>query len=458
MRRYQRSSSSSKLCLLLPFAASLMGCANGPEATPGPSGVPSPPSTTIVAPAGKPSAAGPGASSPAQAATPPPAPPEAAAFARASNAFGLELYGKLRDQTGNLALSPASLSLALTMAWAGAQGETAAQMQKVLHLEGASEQVLGSAGKLGAFLQSPAQPVTVRLANRLFGEKSYAFEPSFLQQTQAAFGAGLEPVDFRAAAEPARQQINGWVASQTERRIQGLIPPQGVDQDTRLVLVNAVYFLGAWAERFDEKQTAPAPFHLTASGTKEVPFMSRIGKVRVASADGVRLCELPYQGEGFAMTIVMPEAVDGLGAVEKSLSADKLQQWSSALGEERVWLRLPKFELNPTESLSLAAPLKSLGMTAAFSRDRADFTGIAKPADPADRLYVTKVFHKAFVKVEEKGTEAAGASAVVMSRKGSAEAAMPIELRIDRPFLFFIRERSSGTVLFMGRVVDPSAP
>jgi serpin B len=455
MRRFRQSSSSSRLGYLFPLAATLIGCANGADVASRPSGTPSPPSVATVTPTAKPSAT---ASSTAEAAAPLPAPPEAATFARASNAFGLELYGKVRERSGNLALSPASLSLALTMAWAGAQGDTAAEMQKVLHLEGTGEQVLGSAGKLGAFLQSPAQPVTVRLANRLFGEKSYGFEPRFLQQTQAAFGAGLEPVDFRTAAEPARQQINGWVASQTERRIQGLIPPKGVDPDTRLVLVNAVYFLGAWAERFDEKQTAPAPFHLTKSETKDVPFMSRIGHARIASADTVKVVELAYQGDTFAMTIVLPEAPDGLGAVERSLSADKLQQWTNALGEERVSLYLPKFELNPTDSLSLGDTLKSLGMPAAFSRDKADFTGIAKPADPADRLCIAKVFHKAFVKVEEKGTEAAGASAVVMARKGGAAASMPIELRIDRPFLFFIRERSSGTVLFMGRVVDPSAP
>jgi serpin B len=344
------------------------------------------------------------------------------------------------------------------MTWAGARTETAAEMQKVLHLEGSTEDVAKGAGKLGAFLQDPAQPVTVRLANRLFGEKTYSFEPSFVAQTKAAFGAGLEPVDFRTAAEPARQQINGWVASQTERRIQGLIPPQGVDQDTRLVLVNAVYFFATWAERFDEKQTAPAPFHLGKTATKDVPTMTRTGNALFAAIDGAKVIELDYQGNTFAMTIVVPDAEDGLGAIEKALSPTKLADWTIGLASERVRISLPKFELNPSSSLSLGDTLKAMGMERAFDRRKADFTGMAKPPSPDDQLCIARVFHKAFVKVEEKGTEAAGASAVVMSRKGGAGASMPIEVRIDRPFLFFIRERAAGTILFMGRVVDPTAP
>ena len=383
-----------------------------------------------------------------------PRPPGAAELARSSNAFGLDLYAQLRAHPGNLALSPASLSVALTMAWSGARGETATEMSRALHLTGSPDEVSRSSGALSAFLQDPAQPLTLRIANRLFGEKHYAFQQAYLDRAQRAFDAPLEPLDFRTAADAARQHINQWVAEQTAQRIKDLIPQGGVAADTRMVLVNAIYFLGDWATAFKAEATQPAAFHLSASSSQDVPTMHQSTNLRTASADGVRLVELPYRGGEMAMTIVLPSAVDGLDALEQSLTAAKLDAWVGALRPAQIELALPRFTIDPAESLSLGSLLASLGMHGAFDAERADFTAIADPPDPSLRLFISQVFHKAFVKVDEKGTEAAAATAIVMT-EGSAEPPRALSVQVDHPFLFFIRDLDTGLVLFMGRVSDP---
>jgi serpin B len=385
-----------------------------------------------------------------------PRPPEAAQLARSSNAFGLDLYAALRSQPGNLALSPTSLSIALTMAWSGARGETAAEMSRALHLTGSVDEVSRASGVLSAFLQDPAQPLTLRIANRLFGERHYAFQQAYLDRAQKAFDAPLEPLDFRASADASRQHINQWVAEQTEQRIKDLIPPGGVASDTRMVLVNAIYFLGEWATAFKAEATRPAAFHLSTSSSKDVPTMHQSARLRTATADGVQLVELPYRGGEIAMTIVLPSAVDGLGAVEQSLTAAKLEAWTNALRPAQIDLALPRFTIDPAESLALGSLLASLGMHRAFDAEQADFTAIADPPDPSLRLFISQVFHKAFVKVDEKGTEAAAATAIVMT-EGSAEPPQALSVQVDHPFLFFIRDRDTGLVLFMGRVNDPGA-
>jgi serpin B len=387
--------------------------------------------------------------------TPATAPAALAALARSSNAFGLDLYGKVREAPGNVALSPASISIALTMTWAGARGDTANEMKKVLRLEGSTDEVAKAAGQLATYLQDPSRPLTLRMANRLFGEKSFTFEQAYLAETKSAFGAPLEPVDFKGAADQARQQINGWVATQTEQRIKELVPPNGVGADTRLVLVNAIYFLASWREPFDEKNTKPAKFNLSKTQQKELPTMSRTGMFRTVAADGAKLLELPYKDEGMALTIVMPDDVEGLSGLEKALTADKLAKWTDALAVENLRVALPKFELSAEQAMSLGATLRALGMSAAFERDKADFTGIASPPKKADRLSIAEVFHKAFVKIDEKGTEAAAATAVV-AVSGAGVPPAPRDFAVDRPFLFFVRERISGMILFMGRVADPA--
>jgi serpin B len=194
---------------------------------------------------------------------------------------------------------------------------------------------------------------------------------------------------------------------------------------------------------------------VTASETKDVPTMNRTGGFGIAQKDGVTALEIPYKGGEMSMMLLVPDEVDGLAKVESALDTKKLNALVGALKNERVWVALPKFEVNPAGSLSLGKDLKAMGMPLAFDRQRADFTGIANPPDPDDRLAIAEVFHKGFVRVDEKGTEAAAATAVVMMERSMAEKP-PRQLKVDRPFLFLIRDNASGLVLFLGRVSDPS--
>jgi serpin B len=392
--------------------------------------------------------------------TPPPnvePPPQDAVtkLAHSSNAFGFDLYARLRTEAGNLTVSPASLTTALGMTWGGAKGDTAAQMKKVLHLEGRTTEVMETSGKLAQSLSNSDRAIRFRIANRLFGEKTYQFESSYLDATKAAYGAPLEGLDFKKGSERARVHINGWVEQQTEKRIQNLIPPKGIDRDTRLVLVNAIYFLGDWDEPFQKPATRSEPFFATKTTPVNVPTMHATQHYRFVEQKELKAIELPYQKGDMSMLIVAPTAVDGIGQLEQSLDAKKLDAIVKSLTSENIFLSLPKFEVNPAESLSLGKLLVEMGMVDAFNRDKADFTGIANPPSPAERLFITSVFHKAFVRVDEKGTEAAAASAVAMAKAGAAPA-QPKEMKVDRPFLFFIRDHASGLVLFMGRVADPS--
>ena len=379
----------------------------------------------------------------------------AAKLARSSNAFGFDLYQRLRGTPGNLVVSPASITTALTMPWGGARGETAVQMRSVLHLEGTPDEVMATSGELSRSLTDPARPIVFRIANQLFAEKTYKLVPSYVEKTKAAFGAPVEPLDFKKSPEPSRVRINRWVESKTERRIKDLIPPRAVEPDTRLVLVNAIYFLGDWDDPFDYGETRPAPFHLTASEKKDVPTMHHESVFRFAQKSDVTALEVPYKGGALSMLLLIPYDIEGLASVERGLNPQKLDALVSELREDWIALALPKFEVSPGESLSLGEDLKAMGMSLAFDRNKADFTGIADPPNPADRLVLAKVFHKAFVRVDEKGTEAAAATAAQGVAAGAGPGGGPRRVYVDRPFLFLIRDNASGLILFLGRVSDP---
>ncbi len=392
------------------------------------------------------------------AAAAPPEPPVDALkqLAQDSNTFGFDLYQRLRTQPGNLVLSPASVTMALAMTWDGARGGTGEQMRKALHLRGSPAEVMQAAGELARQLQDPARPIRFRLANRLFGEQTYTFEQPYLDATRRAFGAPLEAVDFAHAAEQARQRINAWVEQQTEQRIRDLIPPRVLNADTRLALVNAIYFLGDWQTPFTAQATRPEPFHRGDQGSKDVPTMHQREHLRYVQAGGCKVVELPYRGGAMAMLLVLPDQPDGIAALEQSLDEPGLERLVQGLQPQMVALSLPKFEINPSASLALSEPLQAMGMGLAFDRQRADFSGIANPPDPNDRLFLAQVYHKAFVKVDEQGTEAAAATAAVMQRAMAVmRPAQPVEFKADHPFLFFIRDQASGMVLFSGRVMEP---
>jgi len=372
------------------------------------------------------------------------------------NQLGLDIYGQLRQRPGNLAISPASISTALAMTYGGARGETAAQMAKALHfpedgtaLHAASERFISSVGA------ATNRPYKLNIANRLYGEKTCAFEDPFLALTRDRYSAELERVDFRGDPSGVRSHINSWVAGRTNDRIQDLLPPPSVTGETRLVLVNALYFDGPWQDPFQETLTTPQPFHVSATESAEVPTMHRSAEHLYGEVEGAQILTLPYQGNDLAMTIVLPTARDGVSALEGQLDAARLEAWLEAPSERTlVAVALPRFTVRPGESVDLVEILQGLGMRLAFQAVRADFTGIANPEDPRDRLYITHVLHKAFVEVDEEGTEAAAATAVVMARGGGAPSD-PVTFTADHPFLFFIHHRESRAVLFMGRLADP---
>lgn len=438
-----------------PLAVAL-GCAACDPPTPAASATSAAPVTQP--PAGS-IASAPAQEAPKPAAAPAPGAPASTddlkALARSDNAFALDLYAKIRAQKGNLAVSPFSIATALAMTWAGAKGETAAQMKKVLYLDG--DRAIDVAGGLVRSYGAPDQKVTVRIADRLFGEKTYAFEPPFLSRVKTAFGAPLEQLDFKGAPADARGRINGFVAKETEDRIKDLIPQGGITNQTRLVLTNAIYFLGEWESPFKKESTKPAPFFTSKTEQKDVPTMHQTGMFRYAATDGVKVVDLPYQNGALAMTLVVPDAIDGIDAVEARLTPAALDGWLAAATQSNVNISLPKLEIAPPNALSLSDTLAAMGMPLAFDAGRADFTGMANPPSADDRLYISKVFHKAFVKVDEKGTEAAAATAVVMTPRGMIARPPAAELKADHPFLFFLRDTRTGLVLFMGRASDPSA-
>ena len=394
--------------------------------------------------------------------TTPPAPavtatPEVVAeIAAGFNAFGIELYRKLATSPGDQVISPASVAVALAMTHAGARGDTAKELETALHVTRPVADLHAAVGTMLASWNAPREPregsdpMEIAVANRLFGEATVPYEPPYLDLARTVFGAPLEPVDFKHAPDAARTTINDWVESRTHDRIQDLLPAGSVDASTRLVLVNAIYFKAPWTHPFMEHLTAPAPF-FAGKASRDVPTMhvTEHFTFTESAADGVQVIELPYGDPGFSMVLVVPTKKDGLPAVEAALTSEKLAAWTGALTGERIALSLPKFRIAPAESLQLSRVLGELGIRKAFG-DEADFTGIA-PA--SEQLQLAEAYHKGFINVDEKGTEAAAATAMGMRAGGMP--AEPREVKVDRPFLYVIRDTRSGLVLFMGRVVDP---
>jgi serpin B len=370
------------------------------------------------------------------------------------NAFGLALYGKLAVDPGNTIVSPASVSVALAMTHAGARGQTAAELEAALRYGRPAAEVQQAVATMLQAWNAEHEGTELAVANRLFGEASLPFEPAFIELTGRTFGAPLERVDFIGAPEPARVRINDWVKDRTRDRIRDLVPSGAIDDTTRLVLTNALYFKAQWQHPFVDGGTADKPF-TTAAGEVKAPTMMLTEELRHAAipADGVELLELPYADGRFAMLIALPTATDGLPAVEAKLDAATLDAWVAALATKRVAVALPKWKTSPAESLALEPALRALGIEQAFT-GQADFAGMT--ASPAG-LMITEVFHKGFIEVDEKGTEAAAATAVVMAERGIGPVDPPHRFVADHPFAFVVRDTRSGMVMFMGRVADPTA-
>jgi serpin B len=370
--------------------------------------------------------------------------------AQSSNAFAFDLYSELRRQDGNLFYSPASISTALAMTYAGAAGDTGRQMAEVLHFDQADEPLHSGFGTLGRLLNGQNRGVRLQMGNRLWGAKGYPFLPGFLAATREHYGAELLQLDF-AQPEPSRQAINRWIEQQTGGKIQNLVPSGAVSPDTRLVLTNAIYFHGAWQDEFWKNATKPAPFHRTKTAQNQVPLMHRSGHFGYSETENVQVLSLPYVGGELSMVILLPKEIDGLEKLESRLRAETLDGWIASQGSKLVNVFLPKFKV--TSQFSLAQTLRSMGMELAFS-DQADFSRMSSAED----VMLSEVIHKAFVDVNEEGTEAAAATAVIAPRAAPvSEPEKPIEFRADHPFVFLIRDNRTQAVLFLGRMVNPAA-
>jgi serpin B len=375
-------------------------------------------------------------------------PSNLAAAVQGNTEFALDLYQKLRLLDGNLIFSPYSLSTALAMTYAGAHADTQIQMAQALHFLPDQDLLHPAFAHLGARLKEVGKKgyVQLRVANTLWPRKGYELLKAFLTLAKKFYGVRITPVDF-GDGETARLTINGWVEERTENKIKDLIAAGVLDVSTRLVLVNAIYFKGNWADRFDPELTKQAPFFTPASGQIQVPMMTLKHTFRYAEVDGFQALELPYAGGDLSMFVLLPRDVNGLAQLEESLVAKNLEKWEKSLQEAEVEASLPRFEL--TFPFRLDETLESMGMEDAFST-KADFSGM----DGTRELYLGAVLHKAFVAVNEQGTEAAAATAVAMVTK--ALAISPIIFRADHPFIFFIQENGTGSILFIGRVVDPT--
>ena len=375
------------------------------------------------------------------------------AAANEGNAFAIDLYSRLRSLgQGSLFFSPYSIHSALSMTYAGARGETAIEMARALHLEGEAKTVVARVAALGRSLptgRGATQHCELRIANRLWGQQGLAVLPEFVGVTRDQFGAELAMADFAMHTEEARQRINAWVAAETKDKIKGLLKPGTVDSSTRLVLTNAIYFKGQWNKTFDKKITAQAPFHVSADKKIDVPLMFQRGNFSCSAVDGTQILELPYAGNRLAMTILLPEKVDGLAALEDMLTPENLNRWLSRLESHPAIVHLPRFRL--TSDFSLGPVLRSLGMELALTPGQADLSGMTGSQD----LFISAVVHKAFVDVNEEGTEAAAATAVIANTPGPV--VQTFVFRADHPFLFLIRDTRTGSILFLGRMVKPSA-
>ena len=369
-----------------------------------------------------------------------------AAIVTGNNQFAVDLYAQLRGGDGNLFFSPSSISTALAMTYAGARGTTEIEMAKALHFDLPQDQIHHSFAALNKTLNPKDKPYELSVANRLWGQQGYGFLPAFLQTTRDHYGAELAQVDFLQAAEAARQEINGWVADQTNDKIRDLIPQGVLNEMTRLVLTNATYFLGTWEHQFNKDATHDAPFKVTAEVKVDVPMMYQKAQFRYAEVDEVLTLELPYKGDDLSMIVLLPKAVGGLAALEDKLVAENLKKWTSGLRRQKVNVHLPKFKM--TSEFQLNAVLSSMGMATAFQPVAADFSGISTE----EELFISAVIHKAFVDVNEEGTEAAAATGIAF---GTTSLERIPTFRADHPFIFLIRDNRTDSILFMGRFMNP---
>ena len=372
-------------------------------------------------------------------------------IADGNNRFAFSLYNKLRlGDTGNLFYSPFSISTALAMTYAGARGETALQMSKTLNFPTGGNFHREYRNMLQKICSGKVNSITLDIANGLWAQKDFTFLDSYFDLVKTNFGSELRNVDFKdpGEREATRHEINTWVEKITREKIKDLLDPTNLDSSTRLVLVNAIYFYGNWALPFAKNSTRPGDFFSTGDNTLKVPFMNRTGRYSFFENTAMKVIELPYKDNAASMLIFLPNEKEGLDKFENSFNYKFYTEAVTSFQMAEVSLSLPKFKTG--KRICLEDILAKMGMPFAFSPLKADFSGMTGKND----LYISGVIHQAFINVDEKGTEAAAATAVVMA-KGAARIPEIKFFIADHPFIFLIKDNASGSILFMGRITSP---
>ena len=382
--------------------------------------------------------------------------PSRAQAAKSSNAFALALWAEARRSvTGNATLSPLSLFAGLSLARLGAGGTTASELERTLRFEGpAATAYLATLRAIRP--DPPSLESSVQLAARLFVDRNRPLDPAYVARSRS-LGEAVEALDFQHFPEPARVHVNTWVSEQTHAKISELVPQGAVAADTKVVLANALSFSARWAKPFQIAETRPEPFHVSAKGAPNVPTLHMNESLGVGSAQGVKWLRLPYSGGTFAMTVVLPRQGQSLDDLERALDAPTLTRWLADPPLIPASVLVPKFRVHTPEALSLSQVLRAMGITAAFAASSADFSPMTGATAPQDRFFIRDVFEQAVVEIDENGTEAAAASALSQSAGAQLATQKPAEFRADRPFLFLISEVEHDTLLFIGRVSDPTA-
>lgn len=367
-----------------------------------------------------------------------------------NTAFALDLYLQVKKPGENVFYSPYSISTALAMVYAGAREETEKEMAAALHFSLDQKDLHPLFHELQSHLvQLETEGILqLHIANALWIQEGYRLHDEFKALNKTYYEAGLNLLDFVRSTEKSRLKINTWVEEKTKSRIKDLLAQGTVDQMTRLVLTNAIYFLGKWENTFEKSATTEENFYLSSTETTTVPLMVQEDYFPYGENGHLQVLEMPYEGRALSIIILLPKEKDGLPQLESQLSPENLKTWTSGLSSRKVRVLFPRFKM--TQGISLEENLRKMGMERAFTGE-ADFSGI----EPRKELYISAVIHKAFIAVDEKGTEAAAATAVAMLAMAAPVLEEPPEFRADHPFLFFIRDNQTGSILFLGRLLNP---
>jgi len=373
----------------------------------------------------------------------------------ANNQFALDLYSKYKSKEGNIFFSPYSISSAMAMTYEGAKGKTAEEIQSVFHFPKDDSLRRGSFLEVNSQINKKDKKYELHTANALWAQKDCQFLESYFKLIENYYGGKATNLDFIKDAEEPRITVNNWVGQQTNEKIKDLIPPGSIDRLTRLVLTNAVYFKGLWLKQFDKKATEDKDFKVRPGGTIKIPMMIKGAEFNYAETDQLKILELPYEGNELSMLIFLPIG-DDLEVLENSLTVEKLSEWKKLLRREEVIVCLPKFRFE--NKYFMKDTLKEMGMPTAFTDPidfggNADFSGMTGKSN----LCISQVIHQAFVDVNEEGTEAAAATAVLMrTQSAGGELRVSKIFNADHPFIFIIQEEETGNILFVGRVNNPT--